>query len=1131
MRLKHRTPSVDIYYRETSYEPLGLTDLNVEWRLSTDSVYGLNRTISVTELTFVREDRQWLYGIYMAEGPVAMVWAEIFGTWWVLDFSTAEMTPELFKASFQSPSIDTTTECEIRPVEQYIPAVRAETLEATLETFSNHNCSYYRGEIDRQYDSLTVSMPDAMAYNCTTDSLGGLSLKPSMDTFENTYKNYIAAPSGEFSGVSGLNMVLYSYLKKWDTDHNTPGLHTDGWFTLLGGPVPKVDARDALFTYDITSSASPKTASFTIRSKGKIQVKPGTVLTRHFKAYIVIFGLRTVERGVFDNTDKLETVTPELLDATIYGISPVVDMSTVSRSLDFTTTFNANILDVFNRYAYETVSFRYSHYVKSMQKWIVAMPVILCADATYNPRTYIDFTFEAAYTVRTNMRKALKGFYGERLVDIVNRHYAFTYPDEIGDIVIGDMSLKKDSDPVKTTLGDILTALSGVGYGFVEKSGGEGSSQTIQCLKLRDFFNYPKAFQGVIPEEANIYSITADDPASALKTGQKVDGYTSQSFSEREITLSGARTPEILKDLQGTSGVETNAFKIYDLIYNDSDNAGPFMVDMGNTGANESTYLTLNGRWTNARVIKRYTPLGTGIWSMAGEYYWKGSPYSEITVDIDGNVVNEGATVLPTDLDRLFTPGVYHISMPLRDATPLFSDLRTISYGGSTYFPLSIAAGQEPDTVDVEAKRYAGSLYTVTPIASDNITFDPDTPQSVEEMTDCRVRVHAQAGYTIALLIVDGVGVTPAGSMDTEYVFRSVTSDHTIAAKAELASNMYFEAQEDNTMVYIEERNYPEYHLQYSVDGTTFRDFYKSTRVFLNKGGRVWFKGTYTRVNAMNYYSFRSDKPVYCNGSVMSIAYSQNDSIERPYQFYKLFEGMTTLLSAPGLPAVKLQPYCYAYMFSGCINLRETPDVKSDYIDSHACCGMFHNCKGVKYSYRALKNVEDYAYCNCYNGCASLEKAGSLIVNSMGSYACDAMYANCGSLEEPPELNTPVLSPYCFYSMFSSSMLLKAPETPVKTLVEGCYSNMFSYTYLTESPLLPAPSLQKNSCREMFTGCYILNKITCLATDVPSGTTTSWVDGVSDSGLFLKSPAMVKWDTGVNGVPENWTVEDYKENE
>ena len=457
MKLKHLYGNGDIEIYETIYEPLGVNDARVEWRLSLESTYGLNRSISTTSLSFIRNDREWLMRIFNDEGAVAMVWAEIFDVWWVLDFSTVEMTPEYFKASFESPAIDLTKEVEVTPYARYTPFVRAETLTAKLETFNSSNlCTFDMRDSSTGASSFSLSMPNGMGYTSTTDTLGECSLKPNLDDFETTYTNYITDPTGETSGVQYWNWILYSYLKDWDNQHGTQGLHTDGWQLLLGGNVPSVEARDGLLAYEIAGSDFVKQADFQVLTQARVRLKPNTITTRTYRFFIVIAGFRTIERGTMDRNTMTETVKNELLDFNIYGISPVINMSTTEQRINFNTSMSLNIIDILNNYAYDEQDERYHYYVKSMQKNLVAIPIMISPDATEG--TFVNFYFDADYTLKTNMRKVVQSFWGEPLMQVLNKSYLFnTNAPELNDVVLSDLSLQRNSDPVKVNLSDILS--------------------------------------------------------------------------------------------------------------------------------------------------------------------------------------------------------------------------------------------------------------------------------------------------------------------------------------------------------------------------------------------------------------------------------------------------------------------------------------------------------------------------------------------------------------------------------------------------------------------------------------------------------------------------------------------------
>ena len=120
------------------------------------------------------------------------------------------------------------------------------------------------------------------------------------------------------------------------------------------------------------------------------------------------------------------------------------------------------------------------------------------------------------------------------------------------------------------------------------------------------------------------------------------------------------------------------------------------------------------------------------------------------------------------------------------------------------------------------------------------------------------------------------------------------------------------------------------------------------------------------------------------------------------------------------------------------------------------------------------------------------------------------------------------LSEYCYYRMFNlCHQLNTAPELPATTLADYCYYCMFSgCTSLTTAPMLPTATLADYCYLGMFSGCTNLSHITCLATDISALLCTdSWTDGVSQTGTFVKSQNMSGWTTGINGIPQGWTVQ------
>lgn len=164
-------------------------------------------------------------------------------------------------------------------------------------------------------------------------------------------------------------------------------------------------------------------------------------------------------------------------------------------------------------------------------------------------------------------------------------------------------------------------------------------------------------------------------------------------------------------------------------------------------------------------------------------------------------------------------------------------------------------------------------------------------------------------------------------------------------------------------------------------------------------------------------------------------------------------------------------------------------------------------------------NIMSMHYGEDYRGKTAIEQ----------SYAFSSLFSRCKKLNSAKNLALPAttLAEYCYAYMFNyCSSLVNAPELPATTLVDHCYRGMFSgCTNLVTAPELPATKLTRDCYERMFYGCSNLNYIKAMFTTTPGFPfTTNWVDGVASSGTFVKNKDAT-WDvTGVDGVPEGWTV-------
>ena len=273
--------------------------------------------------------------------------------------------------------------------------------------------------------------------------------------------------------------------------------------------------------------------------------------------------------------------------------------------------------------------------------------------------------------------------------------------------------------------------------------------------------------------------------------------------------------------------------------------------------------------------------------------------------------------------------------------------------------------------------------------------------------------------------------------------------------------------------------------------------------------------------------------------------------------YMQTFYNCTSLTVAPELPATALSSYCYSQMFYGCSNLTVAPKLSVTTLAYGCYHYMFYNCTSLMVAPELPSTaLAEYCYASMFYGCSKLTVAPVLPATTLstscydnmfrlctnltippkiyatdssnGEYSCRSMFHSCYSLIEAPELRITSVGVMCYSYMFNyCRSLINVPELPATELANGCYYYMFyGCPKITKSPVLPAETLVENCYQYMFGTCSKVSEVTCLATDISaSGCVDNWLSGVAASGTFVKN-STAQWDvTGVNGIPNGWTVQ------
>lgn len=237
--------------------------------------------------------------------------------------------------------------------------------------------------------------------------------------------------------------------------------------------------------------------------------------------------------------------------------------------------------------------------------------------------------------------------------------------------------------------------------------------------------------------------------------------------------------------------------------------------------------------------------------------------------------------------------------------------------------------------------------------------------------------------------------------------------------------------------------------IQYSVDGgetwTTLASNTNSPTVPV--GGKIMFKATLIPNYGDGIGRFSSTGRFTAKGNPMCLLFGDDFEDKtslsgKTYALYRLFYECTGLTSAENLslPATTLANSCYYYMFNGCTSLTTAPELPATTLATECYNGMFTYC-------------------------TSLTTAPSLPTTTLVNKCYMNMFQYCTSLTTAPELPATTLASSCYYGMFGGcSSLTTAPALPVTTLVKNCYQTMFYGCTSLNSIICLATNISASNC-------------------------------------------------------------------
>lgn len=233
-------------------------------------------------------------------------------------------------------------------------------------------------------------------------------------------------------------------------------------------------------------------------------------------------------------------------------------------------------------------------------------------------------------------------------------------------------------------------------------------------------------------------------------------------------------------------------------------------------------------------------------------------------------------------------------------------------------------------------------------------------------------------------------------------------------------------------------------------------------------------------------------------GNIMSLLSGDNfanaDTLPIDYAFASIFKSQTNLVSAENLslPATGLTQHCYESMFEGCTSLTTAPLLPAE-------------------------TLIDYCYTSMFVNCTSLTTAPELPSTTLGTCCYNGMFNGCTSLEEIPELPATTLADSCYGHMFEGCTSLERVELPAFTLASYCCNSMFSgctsLSYIKCLMEIPYNTWPTGSFNNFFSG-------------LPTGGTFVKSPNAPTIAETQGQPGYV-WPIGnyVDSIPPTWTIE------
>ena len=232
--------------------------------------------------------------------------------------------------------------------------------------------------------------------------------------------------------------------------------------------------------------------------------------------------------------------------------------------------------------------------------------------------------------------------------------------------------------------------------------------------------------------------------------------------------------------------------------------------------------------------------------------------------------------------------------------------------------------------------------------------------------------------------------------------------------------------------------------LEYSTDTTTWNTW-NGTEIS-SAGSKLYLRGTgNTKItgNSPNYrfvFTGTSALKIACEGNIESLLDCMTVSAGghptmATYCYSSMFQGCTSLTTAPSLPATTLAERCYNGMFYGCTSLTTAPDLPATTLTERCYYGMFRNCTSLTTAPELpATTLANYCYAGMFHGCTALTTVPELPATTLADYCYRIMFNRCTNIKLSTAQTGEYQTPY------------RIPKSGTGTTATDAFENMFGGT-------------------------------------------------------------------------------------